>query len=163
VRPPGAPGRFGRVAVGAAVLVLVSGGAVAAAGRFGHNATGALRTSGELKRTGSTVGSRPFASRVVTHGYRLELRVAPNRASVAAAATLVLTKRGKPVSGARVRLTYSMPGMAAVIRRLPQRGSGRYADAGPVLGMSGRWGLRVEVAPPRAAPFSVRLVDRMRA
>lgn len=110
-------------------------------------------------------GSHPFATRLAVHGYRLELRVAPNRATVSANATLVLTKQGHAVNGARVRLTYvmlDMP-MTGIVRALAPRGRGRYADAGPVLGMSGRWGLTVRVAPLHESPFTVRLVDRMSA
>lgn len=151
--------------MGAASLVLLSGGAAVAAGRFGHTATDTLRTHREPVSAAARTGSRPFATRLVTHGYRLELRVAPNRATVAANAALVLTRRGKPVNGARVRLTYTTleMEMASLVRLLPQTAPGRYAAPGPVLGMSGRWGLRVDVAPPSSAPFSVRLVDRVRA
>ena len=37
----------------------------------------------------------------------------------------------------------------------------RHAHAGPVLGMAGHWGLRFDVTPPGATPFSLTVVDQM--
>jgi YtkA-like len=158
-------GRAARFAAGGAVFVLVSVGAGAAAGRYGPTALAMLHPSRAPAVIAAPVAPQPFAKRRSVRGYALELHVAPNRPTASARATLVLTRGGRPVNGARVRLTYRMLDMPMpdVVRALPQTSPGRYADAGPVLGMSGRWGLRVDVAPPRAAPFSIRLLDRMRS
>jgi hypothetical protein len=93
----------------------------------------------------------------------LHLRVAPNRATAAGIVSVQLLKGGRPVNAARVRLTFSMLDMpmGQFSGLLPQTGTGTYAHAGPVLGMGGRWGLRFDVKPPGAAPFSVNLVDRV--
>ena len=44
---------------------------------------------------------------------------------------------------------------------LRERSAGTYGRMFPVVGMSGRWGCRVEVAPRGGRAFQVTLVDRM--
>ena len=73
-----------------------------------------------------------------------------------------LTRKGQPVSGARVRVAFRMlemhmPGLSAP---LAESAPGRYDDAGPRL-MFGRWGLRLFVQPQGETPFSLSLVDRV--
>lgn len=145
-------GGHARIAAGIAAAVLLSGGAAAAATERVASGT-------------KTVGPGRVATRLRLHNYRLELRLMPNRATVAARAAVTLSSRGTPVNGARVELTYTMVGMgmAGIVRVLAQTAPGRYADAGPTLGMSGRWALRVDVRPRHGAPFHVDLVDRMRS
>ena len=73
----------------------------------------------------------------------------PNRASVANRLAIRLTDHGRPVSGARVRVSFSMPSMGmwnAYTAVLTPAGAGRYAGTVPVLGMAGQWQLRIDVA-----------------
>ncbi len=99
------------------------------------------------------------------HGYRLELRLVPNRAWVAGTVSLALSRNEKPVTGARVRLTFTMLDMemGGLAGLLPETAPGRYGHAGPILGMGGRWSLRLDVEPPRARAFRVMVIDRMGA
>jgi hypothetical protein len=152
-------GGHGRTAATVVTAVLLLGGTAAAAGRV----TAGLSQAGSVSV--ATFGPGPVATPLSANGYRLELRLTPNRATVAAGAVVALTRRQTPVNGARVRLTYTMPGMGAagIVRVLRQSAPGRYADAGPILGMVGRWNLRIDAAPRRGAPFHVDLVDSIRA
>ena len=78
---------------------------------------------------------------------------------------MTLRKGGHPVSGARVRLTFSMvdmPEMGGLTGLLPQTTPATYAHAGPTL-MSGRWELRFDVAPPDGARFAATVVYRVSA
>jgi hypothetical protein len=55
-----------------------------------------------------------------------------------------------------------MPDMGELTGLLPQTTRATYAHAGPTL-MSGRWGLRFDVAPPGGARFTATVVDRISA
>jgi hypothetical protein len=151
--------------IAAAVLLLGSTAASAARGVAHGTARDASLAGYAHAAAHATVGPGPVATQLRIHGYRLELRLMPNRATVAAGATVDLSRHGAPVDGAQVRLTYTMLGMgpaAGIVRVLPRIAPGRYGDPGPTLGMGGRWGLRVDVTPRQAAPLRVDLVDRMR-
>ena len=73
-------------------------------------------------------------------------------------------EQGKPVDGARIRLTFTMldMDMGSVARVLPQTATGRYEHVGPRL-MFGRWGLCILVRAPHGKAFSVNFVDRVDA
>jgi predicted metal-binding membrane protein len=119
-------------------------------------------------------GSKAFAStvslgrgpggRVVRAGaYELGFELGPNRAFVGNRLSLTLVRAGRPVHGARVSATLTMldMDMPSVTARLDDGGRGRYDASLSPLGMAGRWGMTVRVAPPHAAPFSVRVVDEV--
>lgn len=148
-----------RLTLALASLVLASGGGAAAAPGKSH----VRATAGHT--TTVTIGPGPVTAALSSHGYRLDLRLRPNRATVAGTIALALTRHGRPVSGARVRLTFTMldMNMGGLTGLLRQTAPGRYGHTAPVLGMSGRWGLRLTVLPAHAKPFSVDLVDRMGA
>jgi YtkA-like protein len=150
------------VAGGVAALLVLAGGAAAGAA--------AVFAQGSSVRTLEF----PAAPRVVrsfvtmhlrAHDYRLDLRLTPNRATVANRAAVELLRRGTPVTGAHVRVTFTMLDMPMSGRRhvLHETAAGRYAGAVPALGMNGRWGVRVEVTPKAGLPFSVDMVDRVSA
>jgi YtkA-like len=143
-----------RLVVGVAALALAGGLASAAASGAGATAH---------RVTTETVGPGPVTTTVRAHGYRIELALRPNRATVAGRISLALSRNGKPVSGARVRLTFTMLDMGGLTGLLPQTAAGRYGNAGPILGMSGRWGLRFDITPRHVARFSVNIVDRIGA
>jgi FixH protein len=111
----------------------------------------------------ASVGPGPARAAVRVDGYALELRLGPNRAFQPGTLSLRLLKRGRPVDGARVRATFAMLDMAMsdVSTQLSRTAPGRYAGAAPPLEMSGRWGLRLLVAPPHAQPVTVRVIDRV--
>jgi hypothetical protein len=99
-------------------------------------------------------------------GYRLVLHVTPNRAPSAIRVSVAIMRGGRPVRADRVRLTVTMLDMpmAGLTRTLGQTGPGRW-DSGAsnlAFGMAGRWGLRLDVTPRNARPFSVGVTDRVR-
>jgi hypothetical protein len=92
------------------------------------------------------------------------LALGPNRASVANNLHIRLTDHGRPVSGARVRVSFSMPSMGmwnAYTAVLAPAGIGRYAATVPVLGMAGRWQLRIDVAVSPDGTSRVTVTDRL--
>jgi hypothetical protein len=134
-----------RLVVALAVVVLGAAGAVAA--------TAAHST-----------GTHQGAAALAPGGYRVRVSVTPNRSTALNRTTVVLTRNGRVVSSARVTLTTTMLDMPmpGSTRRL-HYAAGRYASPPTVLGMIGRWQLRVSVAPAHGAAFSVALVDRVRS
>jgi hypothetical protein len=108
------------------------------------------------------------AVRLVRAGeYRLTLLVTPNRAPSAVLVRVAITRLGKPVEAARVRLTVTMLDMhmTGPTQTLRQASPGRWDSgaAGLAFGMTGRWGLRLEVSPRHAKQFAVAVVDRVSA
>ena len=144
------------------VFLLVAAGAViTATGAFGRNSS---RSAPVRESSAVKVGPGSATARLDVHGYQLDLRLSPNRALQANSLSLRLSSGGKPVSGARVRMTFTMldMDMGALNGLLPQTASGRYGHAGPRL-MFGDWGVRLHVRPQRGRPFSVYIVDRVGA
>jgi hypothetical protein len=85
---------------------------------------------------------------VRTGSYRLGLQVSPDRASVPNALSVRLTESGRPLNGAHVTVTFSMPEMNmwhVFTSRLTPGRHGTYAAVEPVLGMAGNWQLLVRV------------------
>lgn len=134
-----------RIVVALAVVALGAAGAVAAAA--------ALRTHASPAGAGADLTGR---------GYHVRVSVTPNRSTALNDVAVVLTRNGHVVTGARVELTTTMLDMRmpGVTREL-RFGAGRYAYGSTVLGMAGRWRLRVRVEPPNGAPFSLGVVDRV--
>jgi hypothetical protein len=99
-------------------------------------------------------------------GYAVVLSSAPNSASGPNRMSVRVTRHGRPLTGARVRLSFSMPSMntwQAYTTVLKPSGPGRYEATVPVLGMAGAWQLRVRVSPRSSAAFLVTIIDRMGA
>jgi copper transport protein len=119
----------------------------------------------EVARVGPTsarVGPGPAAAAVEQDGYRLVVRISPNRIATANAVSLRLTHRGAPVHGAAVTATLTMLDMEMPTQafRLAEARPGVYARSTAALAMVGRWGLALRVTPPGARAFTVVLVDR---
>lgn len=112
-----------------------------------------------------SVGPGPLATVLRARPYQLQLRLTPNRAAVPGTISVELLKGGRPVNGARVRLTLSMldMDMGHPTGILPQTAPGHYSHAWPALGMSGRYRLRFDIALPGATPSSLSVVDRIGA
>jgi YtkA-like len=108
------------------------------------------------------VGPGPVA-RTVAHGaYRVALQLTPNRPAARNRVAVRVTKRGRPVTGAKVTASLTMVemDMGTSVHRLRERSPGVYAGRMTGLIMAGDWRLGVEVRPPAGAPFAVRVVDR---
>jgi copper transport protein len=108
------------------------------------------------------VGPGPVQEVLNRNGYRVELRVAPNRAAAPNAFSVRITKDGKPVRGAGVIAGFAMLDMEMGTQRyvLPERAPGLYERNAPALVMVGHWGLSFEITPPGAQPFTLTFIDR---
>jgi copper transport protein len=108
------------------------------------------------------VGPGPVARTVAHGGYRVALQVTPNRPAVPNRFAVRVTRRGRPVTGAKVTASFAMVemDMGTSAYRLRERSPGVYAGRTSGLIMAGDWRLGVKVVPPDGAAFSVRVVDR---
>lgn len=109
------------------------------------------------------VGPGPVNTTVPAGPYAVAFRLTPNLASRTGSITVAVTRRGRPVSGARVRMTVRMldMNMGSFAIPLPEHASGTYGRMFPVVGMSGRWGFGLQITPRHGRVFRVALTDRM--
>jgi predicted metal-binding membrane protein len=153
-------GRHGTFAARAAGVALLGAGIL----QLAHPAWLPSALAGS-KRFASSVSVGPGAAERFAHasGYELRLQLGPSRALKSGAMSLTLRKNNRPVSGARIRATFSMldMDMGNVSARLPETGHGTYGRKRPKLGMAGRWGLSIAIAPPGAKPFTVNVLDQV--
>ena len=107
-------------------------------------------------------GPGPVATVAEHAGYRVEIRVTPNKVAVPDDFAVKLTRDGKPVRSATVIATLAMLDMEMPNQayRLAERSPGLYEHSTAALVMVGHWGLTFDVEPPGAQPFTVVLVDR---
>jgi copper transport protein len=115
----------------------------------------------ELSGIAAKVGPGPV-TRTVSHGaYRLQLRIAPNRAAAQNSLTVALAHNGRPVRGADVLAKFSMldMDMSPTTYRLNERTAAVYANSAPSLVMAGHWSVGFSVQPAGDSPFSVVLLD----
>jgi copper transport protein len=108
------------------------------------------------------VGPGPVTEVVNKNGYRIELRVTPNRAAAPNTFALRITKDSVPVRHSNVIAGFAMLDMEMGTQRyvLPERAPGLYERAAPALVMVGHWGLSFEITPPGQQPFTFTLIDR---
>jgi hypothetical protein len=153
------------IAIGAA-CVLAGVGALAATASTPRRSTvlsqleRPARPAAAASRTG-----HPFRATLRSHGYVVALTLSDNRASARHPVRVRVTRRGSPVRGARVGVSYSMPSMgmwrAYVSQLASSRQAGTYAATEATLGMAGLWQLRVSVKPHSGPQFSAAVTDRM--
>jgi len=119
----------------------------------------ALAHAGQAK---ATVGPGPANRVVEENGYRVELRIAPNRAAVQNDFSIKITKDGQPVTDARVTTGFSMLDMEMGTQsyQFTQTAPGVYARRSPALVMVGHWGIAFTVEPRGQKPFTVLFVDK---
>jgi copper transport protein len=96
------------------------------------------------------------------NGYRVQVKVTPNRAAVPNEFAVDVTRGGAPVRGADVVATFTMLDMEMPSQsyRLSESAPGLYEHGAPALVMVGHWGLSFTVTPRGAKSFTVLLVDR---
>jgi copper transport protein len=99
---------------------------------------------------------------VSENGYRLTIRVSPNRAAVPNSFQVAISRGGKPVRNADVTVDFAMLDMemGQQAYHLSETAPGTYGHAAPALVMVGHWGLSFQIAPPGQKPFTVLLVDK---
>jgi copper transport protein len=155
---PPAASLLRRVVAGESVLVA---GAVLAAAVLSSLAppSKALASVGGAK---ARVGPGPVSEVVMQNGYRLAVRVAPNKAAVPNSFQVAITRGGKPLRNADVTLDFAMLDMemGQQAYHLTETSPGTYGRAAPALVMVGHWGLSFQVAAPGQRPFTVLLVDK---
>jgi copper transport protein len=145
--------------VGGEVVVVV--GAVFAAAVLTSLAPPAKAVA-DLGKPSARVGPGAVARAVEKAGYRVALRVDPNRAAVPNRFEVTLTRGGKPVTGAAVTAGFAMLDMEMGTQayKLQETAPGVYGREAPALVMVGHWGLTFDVEPPGAAPFTVTILDK---
>ena len=141
-------------------LVVAAGGAFAAvsvAFAMDKPHATALPRSSDVR-----IGPGPATARVQEQGYRLDVRLSPNRALASNELLLRLTRNGESVNAAGIRVAFTMLDMhmPEFSASLAETAPGKYGQAVPRL-MFGRWGVRLFVLPRGETPFSVRLIDRV--
>lgn len=109
----------------------------------------------------ATVGPGPATEVVERNGYKVDVRVSPNKVAVPDDYTVRITRNGTPVRGATVIATFTMLDMEMPTQayRLAERSPGVYEHSSEALVMVGRWGLTFQVQPAGAQPFDVVIVD----
>jgi copper transport protein len=162
----------GAVAAGAARLLrrLVAGEALLVAGAiFAAAILSSLppppKALASIGAVTASAGPGPITKTIVRDGYRIAYRVAPNRVAVQNAFVLRITKNGKPVTGAEVTQTFTMLDMEmpSATFRVRETAPGVYRLSSPQLVMVGRWGLTLQITPPRGQPFEILVVDHANA
>jgi copper transport protein len=140
--------------------LLVSGAVLAAAALSSlPPPSKALASVGGAK---AHVGPGAVNKVVTERGYRLAIRVTPNRAAVPNSFQVAISRGGKPVRGADVTVDFAMLDMemGQQAYHLSETAPGTYGHAAPALVMVGHWGLSFQVAPPGQRPLTVLLVDK---
>lgn len=116
-----------------------------------------LASAGIALPVGSAISSG--TARPAGAPLRHRLTLTPDRASLANRLVLRLAAAGRPLRGAEVTVSFSMPDMHmfdAFRLTLRSRAPGVYTATMPMVGMAGAWRLDVRVhGPAAAAAFSV--------
>jgi copper transport protein len=155
---PGAAGLLRRLVAGEVLLVVSAVVAAAVLSSLPPPAKALAKVGGAVAR----VGPGPVLETVNKNGYRLQLRVNPNRAAVPNSFSLQITRDGSPVRGAEVVSGFTMLDMemGSQSYALVETSPGVYSRSVPALVMVGHWGLSFDITPPGKSPFTVLLVDR---
>ncbi|MFL6021286.1 MAG: copper resistance protein CopC [Gaiellaceae bacterium] len=155
---PGAATLLRRLVAGEVLLVVSAVVAAAVLASLAPPAKALARAGGANAR----VGPGPVTEVVNENGYRLDLRVSPNRAAVPNSFSVRITRNGVPVRGAEVVSGFTMLDMEMGTQSyaLTETAPGVYSRSSPALVMVGHWGLSFDVRPPGRPPFSVLLLDR---
>jgi YtkA-like len=153
-----------------AVLSGVAALAATATSPTRHQLLGELQRAAQPARTATAF--RPartataFSTRGRVAGVALTLALTPNRDHGPNQVWVRISRGGRPLTGARVTVAFSMPSMNMwnVYRAsLAPAGAGRYLATVPVLGMAGRWRLGVGVVPSRGRSVRLAVTDRLGA
>jgi copper transport protein len=155
---PGAAGLLRRLVSGEVLLVVSAVAAAAVLSSLPPPAKALAKVGG----ASAHVGPGPVADVVNKNGYRLALRVEPNRAAIPNSFSVQVTRGGAPVRGAEVVAGFTMLDMemGSQSYALQETSPGVYSRSVPALVMVGHWGLSFDITPPGKAPFTVLLVDR---
>jgi copper transport protein len=116
-----------------------------------------------VTKASARVGPGAVSRTVDENGYKLALRVSPNRAAVPNSFQVQIQRGGRPVRHADVSVEFTMldMDMGQQAYGLTETAPGTYARTNtPALVMVGHWGLTLRIAPPGQKPFDVLVVDK---
>lgn len=143
----------------AVLAAIVAGGALALSPTQGRRALLAqLQTAATPAPTAASYVHRS------SQGYSILATLTPNRAGGPNSFSLRVSRNGRPVDGAHVRVGFSMPSMNmwnAYTAALSASAGGRYGANIPVLGMAGLWRLRIDVTSPSGRRIQFTIDDRL--
>jgi copper transport protein len=160
-RPELAPGAATLLRQLVSVEVILVAGAIFCAALLTSLAPPA-KALAEVGKAKAKLGPGPGTRVVEENGYRLEFRIAPNRAAIPNDFSLRITKDGKPVTGGRVTTSFAMLDMemGQQAYQLKETAPGVYSRSTPALVMVGHWGLSFQIEPPGQTPFTVLVLDK---
>jgi copper transport protein len=155
---PGAATSLRRLVSGETLLVAAAVVAAAVLSSLPPPAKALAAASGAIAK----VGPGRVTEVVQKSGYRVEIRVDPNRAAAPNTFSVRLSKGGKPVGNASVIAGFAMLDMEMGRQSnvLPEHALGTYERSAPALVMVGHWALSFEITPAGQQPFTITLVDR---
>ena len=112
----------------------------------------------------ATVGPGPVTEAIEHAGYRVEVRVTPNKVAVPDEFAVRIARNGAPVRGATVVATFAMLDMEMPTQayRLAEVSPGLYERSSEALVMVGRWGVTFQIQPSGGLAFDVVVVDHAR-
>jgi copper transport protein len=122
------------------------------------------RALASLGAPAATAGPGPVTEVVEHAGYRVAIRVTPNKVAVPDDFAVRITRNNAPVRGATVVATFAMLDMEMPTQayRLAERSPGLYERSSEALVMVGRWGVTFQVQPPGGLAFDVVVIDHAR-
>ncbi len=124
----------------------------------------AQATVAERRPAAVDVGPGAVAATVVRRGYTLRIDVHPNRVAAPSSIALELTRNGRHVRAASVRLSIAMLDMQQMSEQqyaLTEARPGIYTRNVAGMPMAGRWGLTFTVHAKGSPPLTALLVDHV--
>jgi hypothetical protein len=125
-----------------------------------------LERPAAVVRPAPAVDARAGRAAITAGGLRAVVHMTPNHAAAHDRLSVVVSAGGRPVAGARVSVTFSMPAMdmwSGLTTQLPASAPGTYSATEPILGMPGVWQLRVTIGAPGRPATSFLVNDRLPA
>lgn len=109
------------------------------------------------------IGPGPASAKVRSHGYLVEVRIAPNTWRRWNDINLALSRGSSAIRHARVRVRLDMPAMSmgAPEFGMGERSRGHYRYSGPAINMGGVWVLTFQIRPRGARAFTVVVRDHV--
>ncbi len=109
------------------------------------------------------VGPGPVRLVLPEGRYRVALHLTPNHALHTGTISVAVRDGGQKVRQAEVSMTVRMldMNMGSFTLGLHEAAAGTYTRTFPVVGMAGRWQIRLSILPKGGNAFAVTLADRM--
>jgi hypothetical protein len=109
------------------------------------------------------IGPGTGSAKVRSHGYLVDVRIAPNTWRRWNDISLALSRGSSAIRHARVRVRFDMAmSMGAPEFGMGERSPGHYRYSGPAISMGGVWVLTFQIRPRGARAFTVVVRDHVR-